>query len=121
MERPIMSSTKKRARPHARGGPEVTGALNDVDASTILVRRDVVAGRLKAAVWAWRLRVPHGPAAHRYLAALERQLAAHVARNLEAMLWQGWPPDQAQAAAVEWLHDLADTTARMALGSEAGR
>ncbi len=79
-------------------------------------------GRFKAAVWAWRLRIPHGHAGHRYFAALERQLAAHLARNMESMLWQGWPPDQAEAAARQWLHDLADATATIALERmEAGR
>jgi len=85
-------------------------------------RNRVIVERLKAAVWAWRLRVPHGTAGHYYFAALERQLAAHAGRNLEAMLWQGWPPDQAQAAASEWLHDLAEVTATIALERiEAGK
>ncbi len=77
---------------------------------------DGLSFRLKAAVWAWRLRVPRGSAGHRYLAALERQLAAHTARNLEAMRRDGWPPEEAEAAAREWLRDLADTAARIALG-----
>jgi len=81
-----------------------------------------VVDRLRAAVWAWRLRVPCGPAGHRYMAALELQLAAHVARNLAAMLREGWPPDQAQDATREWLHDLVDTAATIALErTEAGR
>jgi hypothetical protein len=78
---------------------------------------DGLSFRLKTAVWTWRLRVPHGPAGHRYFAALERQLAAHTARNLEAMRRDGWPPDQAEAAAREWLHDLADTAIRLALAT----
>jgi hypothetical protein len=38
-----------------------------------------LSGRLKCAVWTWRLRVPHGRAGRRYLAALDLQLAAHIA------------------------------------------
>jgi hypothetical protein len=76
---------------------------------------DSLSFRLKAAVWAWRLRIPSGPAGHRYLAALERQLAVHLARNLEAMRRDGWLPDQAEAAAREWLHDLAGTAVNAAI------
>jgi hypothetical protein len=70
---------------------------------------DGLAFRLKTAVWAWRLRVPRGPAGHRYLAALERALAAHAARNMAAMLAEGWAEAAAYAAYREWLHDLVDT------------
>jgi hypothetical protein len=77
--------------------------------------------RFKAIVWAWRLRIPSGPAGHRYLAALERQLAVHLARNLEAMRRDGWLPDQAEAAAREWLRDLADTAARIAFENGGSR
>jgi hypothetical protein len=78
--------------------------------------------RLRAAMWTWRLRIPHGPAGHRYFFALERQLAAHLARNHAAMLRDGWPPDQAQAAALQWLHDLAEQASRDAFATtETGR
>jgi hypothetical protein len=113
-----VSKKQEGRRTHGAHSPE----HRPHDDASSIPDRGGVAGPFKAAVWAWRLCVPHGCAGRRYMAALERQLAAHVARNLEAMLHHGWPPDQAQAAAHQWLCDLADTTAHIAFDqAEVGR